>query len=271
MNTKRKWYELLLPGLAVLLVLAVGAVQTAKAGYYGENTGNYTNRSSNVDVNEPTYKKYSTTLATAYVQGTSCHASLVNYLWTKGTYESLSGFAESWVRKDWTWYEGGTPAGGTLTWSYSAEGKPYVAGHNDIPNPETQSAMSIAGADSDTYARLDSGVPAYVKADAWGYMIDDGAAVGDYDIDSDPEATITDSEKTEESESASSYVAFVEYEIDIEDEEEIIERGTNYFYVRCDTEVAATAYSSSSGGAESEVFITSTASADCDYTFVPNE
>lgn len=29
MNAKRKWYDLILPGLAVLVLLAAGAVQTA--------------------------------------------------------------------------------------------------------------------------------------------------------------------------------------------------------------------------------------------------
>ena len=265
MNTKRKWYELLLPGLAVLLVLAVGAVQTAKAEY-NENTGNYTDKSSTVDEDESTYMRQLTTVATATVQTTSCHASLVNYVWTKGSTKSLYGYAESWVRKDWTWYGEDDAPGGTLTWSYHAEGKPSVSGENDIPTPATQSATSVATADSDTSATLTLGGPAWVSADANGYVIDDGASGGDYSIHSDPTASITDSGKTT---GGSSYVVFVEYEID-DSGVETIPEFTEYIYVRCDTEVAAYAFCSSSGGAESEAFITSSADADCDASFVSN-
>ena len=41
MSTKRKWYELLLPGLAALVVLATGTVQTANGGEYVEDTEAY--------------------------------------------------------------------------------------------------------------------------------------------------------------------------------------------------------------------------------------
>ena len=263
MNTKRKWYDLLLPGLAVLLVLAVGAVQTARAGYYSENTGNYTDKSSTVDEDESTYKRQLTTLATATVQTTSCHASLVNYVWTKGSTKSLYGYAESWVRKDWTWVDPPPDdgPGGTLTWSYSAEGKPAVYGENDIPNPETQEATSVATADSDTSATLTSGGPVNVTADANGYVIDDGASGGGYKCV--PTSSITDSGKTT---GGSSYAVFVEYEIDDNDVESI-PANTNYIYVKCETKVSAYAFCGSSGGAESEAFITSTADADFDATF----
>ena len=193
MNTKRKWYELLLPVLAVLLVLAVGAVQTARAGYVEDTDSDDTDKSSTIDETESTYIRKLQTLATANEGATSCHASFVeNYVWTKGAYKQLDGYAESWVLKDWTWDPPPeTPKGGNLTWSYSAEGKPLVAGQNIIPNPETQSALSIAGADSDTWATLTSSGPAYVFADAWGIVEDDDASDGDWDISDDPTATIS--------------------------------------------------------------------------------
>ena len=97
MNSKRRWYELLLAGMALLLLLAPVTLQTGNAYEYVEDSEPYDDNSENYDRSLPTYweKADSTSYAYDYEDGTGdgyCTAEVT--AWSKG--HSASAYADGY-------------------------------------------------------------------------------------------------------------------------------------------------------------------------------
>ena len=181
MKAKRRWYELLLPGMAVLLVLAAGNTQTANAEYI--NNTEYDNDEYETEEG-PGEDVYATSDSTeggslsCYVY-VDCDANGVEG--PTSTYGYAAGWGD-WMT-DWTW--NGPPEnapGGTLVWGQSGRGNSYAYGDNAL---DGGSATSCADADSDIHSYGTEG-SGYGSAGAWGYAIDLDWGQGNYSCSADP-------------------------------------------------------------------------------------
>jgi len=174
MNAKRRWYELLLAGMAVLLVLAAGTIQTANAEYV-EGTPQHDHDKYESEEG-PGEDVYATSNSNEYGE-LSCQVHV--YCDADGVSGPTStwGYAAGWgdYLIDWTW--SGAPEdapGGTLDWSQSGIGNAYAWGNNVI-NGGT--AESYAEADSETHS-YGTQASAYGTNWTWGFVIDNNRGVG---------------------------------------------------------------------------------------------
>jgi len=178
MNAKKRWYELLLPGLAILLVLAAGHIQTANAIYdYIEGEPEYDS-----DESEDYNRTYSTYIERAYTNGDAtesgfCTCEAWSYSWAEDDNASASAEAEAWWMIDWTW--NGPPEyapGGSLAWTHNGNGDSYASGHNEIGG--SNHAICASQANGQTVASGTEGL-AYGTSSASGQVYDLNMAQGD--------------------------------------------------------------------------------------------
>ena len=176
MNAKRRWYEILLPGMAVLLVLAAGTIQTANAEYvegapqHGHDT--YESEEGPGENVSAVSNSNSSGQLSCQIQ-VECDANGVTG--PGSTY----GYAAAWgdYLIDWTW--NGPPenaTGGTLDWSQNGFGNSYSWGDNTVDDGYAES-YSDADSEIHSYGTEGSG---YGSGWTWGKVIGENWGVGTY-------------------------------------------------------------------------------------------
>jgi len=269
MKAKRKWYELLLPLVAALLVLAQGTVRTANAYEYVEGDPEYYSfESEDYNRGNSTYWEF------AYADGDAteagvCSCQAWSIAWAEG--DSAYAFAEAtglWSI-DWTWNgPPGEAPGGTLDWSHYGNGDSYASGHNEIDDPNTQSATSVSDADTYTSGSGTEG-SASGSSYVYGYVVDYNKASGDISYSGNPSIDFKISFMKNDKDNGWYEIA-LEWDLYTGDEEDISE-GTTYIYFdgAADCESAASANSNASG-AESECEGDADADVSISASFEPN-
>jgi len=174
MNAKKKWYELILPVMTILSVLAAGLIQNTNAEYVKSTQHDHDKYESEEGPGENVF-------ATSYSDASgelSCQVRV--YCDADGVTGPVStyGYAAAWAdwQIDWTW--NGPPEnapGGTLDWSHDGSGNAYAWGNNVL---DGGTAESYADADSETHS-YGNDVSAYGSGWTWGFVIDNdwGVAV----------------------------------------------------------------------------------------------
>jgi hypothetical protein len=258
MKAKKRWYELLLPTLAALLVLLTGTVQTAKAYTYGIDCDfDYQEYESSDGSGE--YFAWANATSDAGHGNCECIASAATQAQNTG-----SGTAESWSygwhMTYWTWNgpPESTPPGGTLSWQVSGNGVAEAGGHNylgapgDHANTDSSGASEVSGSGTE--------VSAYGGGDAWGYAVDKDDSDCDFSTSADPSEDL-DITASGASSDGKQYEAYVEWDFESSDDETIAS-GTSYVFfigvVACASESSvstsgtaqawSTAYTNASGG-----------------------
>jgi len=270
MNAKRRWYELLPIDLVILLVLAAGHIQTANAQYqYIEGDPEYYSfESEDYSRSNSTYWEF------AYADGDAteagvCSCQAWSIAWAED--DSAYAFAEAtglWSI-DWTW--SGPPEyapGGTLDWSHYGNGDSYASGHNEIDEPNTQSATSVSDADTYTSGSGTEG-SASGSSYVYGYVVDYNKASGDISYSGNPFIKFKISFMKNDKKYGSYEIA-LEWDLYTGDEEGISE-GTTYVYFggAADCESAASA-NSNALGAESLCEGDADADVSISASFEPN-
>lgn len=246
MNTKSKSCRLLVAGLSVLLVLAMDSVETVKAYEYVEDIETYEDQSDGYNRRTSTYIEYAYASANAEDLGDGAGAGdcdVSTHTWAENDTAVADSSADAAWHIDWTW-DGppGTAPGGTLSWYHWGFGHANAWGHNDeITDPNTQGAFSVANADSQTCALGTPGGLAYATINALGYVYDDERGQGAVSAEGEPEYPWTGPDPQT---GYSWYDMSIDWDLEAEDEETIAE-GTSYVYfsghVDCDNYSAAAA------------------------------
>ena len=179
MNAKRRWYELLLTCMTMLLVLAGGNVQTANAQYSYDQSDweSYEYSSDPIWDPQSSYVEWAKATTKADVEG-ECECTAEAYAKANDDRADADAYSQASWFTDWTWNgpPESNPPGGELTWSHDAYGEWTGAwGYN------TTSGISVSSADGDSWSfgKEDS---AYAYVDVWGYIMygntTDGEASG---------------------------------------------------------------------------------------------
>ncbi len=237
MNAQRRWYELLLPGMAVLLVLSSGTLRTAKAYDYIQDPWEGCKYESDpVDESSSSHTEWGYATAKADVEY-ECKCKAIAYAEANDNSADASVNSQALWLTSWTW-DGppeSNPPGGELTWDHDADGD-YTGAWGY--NPTSGISISGAAGDSWTYAEDDS---AYADIDCFGY-IDNGTAGGYAVRDAEP-IEYFDGEPYEYTDSANYLFLFDDWSLDLEPSVmEVIDPGTTYFYfvggVTCDVDTS---------------------------------
>ena len=269
MNAKRRWYELLLPGLAVLLVVAAGSFQTAKAYEYVQNDPvAYADDSDDYYRGDSTYTESATSTGVADANTGSCSCSVDVY--TKATGNSAWADADGYGTYviDWGWTgPPGVAPGGTLTWSQSATGSAYAYGYNYLTSPSTQWASSASDAESESWSTGTEG-SAYADIYVWGSITDGDTIDGDTSASASPSEGLQTS-TPQEYRTPPDYAMYISSWTFSADDDETIAWGTTYVYFAGGADCSALA-SSGSGGTgvpEANAHGEATATADVSASF----
>jgi hypothetical protein len=235
MNAQRRWYELLLHGMAVILVLAAGTVKTANAdGYVQDPWEKYEYYSPRI--RDFTESHQAEGKATAKADGQyKCVCTAEAYAIANDDRADASANSQASWFTDWTW-DGppeSNPPGGKLTWTHDAYGESTGAWGWNIT-----SGISISGADGDswTYAEDDS---AYADIDCFGYVMYGDTADGYADRVGYPPESFDEGSVVEVADPPNYAFAVDGWSLDTEGEDDI-DPGTTYFYfvggVTCDVD-----------------------------------
>lgn len=225
MSTKRRWYELLLPSLVILLVLAAVTVKTANAYEYvqGDWEG-YAYESAEIRDIGSTWEEYATTSSNANEETGVCKCLLYVYAKAKDDFALADADAYAFLLTDWTW-DGppGDAPGGELTWIHDAGGAKTGAWGNN-----TESATSSSGASAGSWSTGTEG-SAWAYIDVCGYITNGETIDGECVPDADPYGELDPGEVNE-------YTTPPEYAFTVDGwsfstgDEEIIASGTTYIY-----------------------------------------
>jgi len=259
MNAKRKWYDLILPGLAVLVLLAAGAVQTANAEYVqGDPEYDSDKYESETGPGED-----NTADSSASPEG-SCESTTWNECSADGEGpENTYCYAYAWASWmiDWEW--NGPPAeapGGTLTWSNDFDGNAYAYGNNVVTSG---SAEAASDAYSDTGSEGTEG-SASGFGSCWGYVVNHEKGEGMYDGEGNPEEDYY--KYPIWSLLPASYSLGVTWSFESTDNNEDISSGTTYVYfgggVGCDSAATANAYGTATSDGASDSLVHGSFSAE---------
>ncbi len=222
MNTKRRWYELLLSSVIACLLLGAGAVQTANAYQYEQDE----------DWDTDYYEYESGFGAWAYTNpeasSGSCSCSAIALTGTEGDSCYASASCYGWYMIWWTWNgPPGEAPGGSLSWSVGGSGSASASGSTSITYPGDE-ATSCADADSDIWGSGTEG-SANGSGAAWG-------SVSDYELGScgtsaygDPEDDFEAGEP-EEDETYGGYSASISWSLDSGDSESIPSGTTSVYF-----------------------------------------
>jgi len=261
MNTKRRWYELLLTNMTVILFLVTGTIQTANADYIA----------SDPVYDDDTYESeegpgediYATSDSTEG-GGLSCYVFVdCDADGIEGP-ESTYGYAAGWAdwQKDWTWNgPPGNAPGGTLDWSQNGRGNSYAYGDNALNGG---SADSLADAESGVYSYGTEG-SGYGSAYAWGYATDNNWGLGNYSCSADPSEDFSIGD-TNYNFGIGWYSYAVEWEFETGDEESI-PSGTTYVWFAGGADCDCAASANASDEADSRANSDSSASVSLSASF----
>jgi len=193
MNAKRRWYELLLSGMTVLLILLTGTVRISNAYEYepgdweGYKDADYTPPDSG-----PTWFENALAYSNADEETGVCTCRAYTDAKAKGDYAIADADSYALLLTDWTW--NGPPEsapGGYLTWIHDAEGDYTGAwGYN------TATAISTSEASTSSWSGGTEG-SAYADVEVEGSIEDGETVEGEADWDADPygefdEGTVTE-------------------------------------------------------------------------------
>lgn len=185
MNSKGRWYELLLATLAALVIMASGIVQSANAEYVEGNPEPYYDDSDDYNRGSSTYTEKATSTSDA-TSGGSCSCYAYAKAWAKGNSASADADSYGTWLIDWAWNgPPGEAPGGSLDWSQWATGTAGAWANNYVPSPSTQWATSASSGDSESWSTGTEG-SAYADVGAWGYAEDGDTAGGDTSGNADP-------------------------------------------------------------------------------------
>jgi hypothetical protein len=265
MNAQRRWYELLLLGMTLLLIMATGNIQTAKAQYqyvrgdpqYDHDTyeteegpGEYNGASSNAT---PGGESSCSVWADCDANGVSGPSS---------TYAYASAWGDWQI--DWTW--SGPPEeapGGTLDWyARNGRGNAYAWGSNKLYSGSASAdALSDADGDISSYGTQGS---SSATGGAWGAVQDNDWGYGFYRAWADPWEDYHEGDVTDR-DSAGWYSYGVPWEFDTEGHENI-PSGTTYVCFTggadCDCAASANASGDAESSADSDSYASVTLSAE---------
>jgi hypothetical protein len=243
MNVKKKWKELLVPGLAALVLLMAGTVQIANAYVYVEDEYAFTNiDASGMDSGAPGY--YTNGNGDAYADETGfCICESIADTYTKTCEYSTSAYAvtNAIYKIDWTWNgPPGEAPGGTLSWSLDGVGGSYVSGVNYLAEIDDTAYSSSNGESG--LAGLGTGQSAvHGIGQSWGWVEDKDDSDCDFSTSANPvnDLTITDSDADNDYRSYEAYVLW-NYE---SDDDVAITSGNTYVYfmggVQCEADSEA--------------------------------
>lgn len=251
MNAKKRWYELLLPGMAILLVFVAGTVKNANAYDYIQDEWVPYEYASDLIWNPPTSSYQEWAYATAIAEEEyECQCTAEAFAKAKDDRADANADSQASWFTDWTWDgppESNKP-GGELAWFHNAYGDwTGTWGYN------TTSGISIssAGGDSWSFAEEDS---AYADIDVFGYIMYGSIVTGYSDWDVDPigefdEGTVT------EYDTPPNYAFHVDGWSLETSGMEIIPSGTTYFFfiggVSCDANTTTISTEETENWAES--------------------
>ena len=227
MNAKRRWYELLLPILAVFLFLMVSTVKTTTAYDYIEGNPEFDYDESDVyyETNNSTY------IEAAYANGDAtesgfCTCQAWSYSWAEDDIANASAEASAWWMIDWTW--NGPPEyapGGTLEWTHNGNGDSYASGENTIEGANHASSASQANGYTSVTGTEGS---AYGISSASGQVYDLNMASASHSASGEPSGDFKIS-NIEDHAWYGWYEQAVDWDLYTEDEESIPEY-TTYIY-----------------------------------------
>jgi hypothetical protein len=226
MNAKRRWYELLLPGVVMLLVITAGTVKTANAQYaYIQGDWEGTKyESPDYWWSTSSYIEYANAYSNPNELTGVCDCDIYVQAKAKDDYAVADADSYAYLQTDWTW--NGPPEsapGGYLTWIQDASGSVTAAwGYN------TETATSSSEASTGSWSGGTEG-SAYADVEVWGYIEDGETADGDTSTDADPfvefdEGTVT------EYDTPPDYVFSVDGWSFSTGDTEVIASGTTYIY-----------------------------------------
>lgn len=250
MSTRRRLYELLLPGLAAVAMIATGIVQTANAEYVED-----------IDYGNDSYESEegpgedNNAVGTADEQG-ECTCMVYADCDANGVEGPESTYANAWAYGtfiiDWTWNgpPGGAP-GGTLDWSVGGGGNAYAYGYNKVPDGD---ATSASDAESEIWSD-DPNDSSYGSGYAYGAAIDEDEPWGNWSWDADPNEGFRANSTNRWAEKGN-YSYSIEWEFEAGNPEEEIASGTTYIYFAggayCDCAASANAYDTAESHANSD-------------------
>ncbi|UCG49355.1 MAG: hypothetical protein JSU94_06135 [Phycisphaerales bacterium] len=267
MRVKIKRFRWLLPTLAILSLLALGATQTAIADEYDEDL------ETDTYVDDPDDIFTSTEIedgdASAYAnEGGYVSCSADAYTWaTDGAGASTNPSAWASWKKTWEW--DGSPEnapGGTLSWSLDGDGFAESWGGVDVGN--NGGGLSVGDADSSTYSGS-TGSSAYGIANAFGYVQNQEYATATASIS----ASVTPNPNRQTVEKYyGSYYASIRWGI-YDSSDDNIASGTTYiyFYGKASCEcLSASGAGPSGAGAEASTDVNANADANVTASFTSN-
>lgn len=237
MSTKRRWYELLLPGLVILLVLAAGMVKTANAyDYVASNWEGDEYASEYIWDWDSTWEVYEDASSSADEGTLECECTVDVHAYAKDDYAVADVDSYALLLRDWTWNgpPESTAPGGDLTWTHVASGSSTVAwGDNE------ESATSSSSAEAGSWSSGTEG-SAYADVEAWGYITDGTTFNGGCETDANPPGSFDEGD-------VGSYTTHPAYSFWIDGwsfetgNTEVIDSGTTYiqFYGGIDCEAYA--------------------------------
>ena len=272
MNAKRRWYELVLPGLAALALLAAGTVETAKAeGEYVENVETSEYETDDYHVWTSTYREFAYTAADASEESGVCSCSAWNITWAKNDIADASARARGVWLIDWTWDGPAEEApGGTLDWTHYGHGEVYAAGANTLEDPNTESATSLSIGESKTWSVSTEG-SAHADIQASGYAEDLDPGDGGVERVAVPWEDYWDDGKDEYSGSGWYSYGIDNWVLDTGDEEDIPQY-TTYVYFGGWASCESFAFSAATGaGVESAAVGNGEAAVSLWADFTPND
>ena len=171
MSTKRRWYEILLAGMVILLVLAAGTVRTANAWQYELDEEPYTYESDDYDRNTSTYVEFAEATATA--SNGECYCKTDTYTHAENDTAWADAEAYGIWMMDWTWNgpPESNPPGGSLDWDHDGGGYVFLNGSTGAEDPG-QHALCASTADNSTWSTGTSISSVCGSGEAWGVVED---------------------------------------------------------------------------------------------------
>lgn len=264
MTVKRRWYELLLPGLAFVAIMVSLTMQNAFASYVEDSDYGYDSYESEEGPGED-----NNAVGSADEEG-ECVCTVWADCDANGVEGPESTYANAWAYGtyiiDWTWNgPPGEAPGGTLDWSIDGGGNSYAYGYNKVPDGD---ATSVADANSGIWSDGTEG-SAYANGEAYGAAIDEGEPWGDWTWDAVPWQGFSQGPTNRWAEKGN-YSFSIEWEFAASNPEEDIASVTTYVYFSggadCGCASSANAYDTAESHANSDSY----AFAGVDGTFYPN-